>query len=239
MSPAVRPPGHRRASGDDDGRHAVRGHPRRRPRHHRRADRLGGSGARTAARRLRASVAARSRRLGDAGPHRLPHASRLRRQSRERVRGASWRRHVRGNRAGGRRNQGDGRGDASGMRRRTGRGEPAATLGAGGRGRDDGRDQVGLRSRHGERMPAAPCGAARRGRRWRGRADDAARGARAARGILRPCRRLHRSRLPRDDTRRRRRRDSRMRSTHSARRSASRRRRRGEYSRLRVPTGCR
>ena len=48
-------------------------------------------------------------RVGDAGPHRLPHASRLRRQSRRRVRSAPQRRHVRRNRAGRRRHQGHGR----------------------------------------------------------------------------------------------------------------------------------
>ena len=153
--PRVRSPDHRRASRDDDGRRAVWRDPRRRHRHQRRAHRLGGHGARPAARRLGAPMAARRRRLGDARPHRLPHASRVRRQSRERVRGAPRRRHVRGNRAGGRRNQGDRRGDAGGERRGTGRGEPAAPRGAGERGRDDGRDQVGLRARHGERVPAA------------------------------------------------------------------------------------
>ena len=53
-----------------------------------------GRRARPAARRVGASVARCARRVGNARAHRLPHASRLRRQSRRRVRSAPQRRDV-------------------------------------------------------------------------------------------------------------------------------------------------
>ena len=182
-------------------------------------------------------IAPRAWRVGHARAHRLPYASRLRRQSRGRVRSAPQRRHVCRHRAGRRRHQGHGQGDPRRVRRRACRRQPAATRGAGGRRRDHGRDQVRLWSRHGERMPAASGGATGRGRGRDRRADDAARRARGAAGIRRTRRRLRRSRLWRNHSRGRR--DSRMPSMRSARRSASRRRRRDAFSRPRVRTGCR
>ena len=101
----------------------------------------------------------------------------------------------------GRRHQSHGAGNARRDRRRACRAKPAATRGAGGRRRDDGRDQVRLRARHGERIAAAPRGAARRGGRRSRRADHAARGACVARGVCRTRRRLHRSRLRRNHSR--------------------------------------
>ena len=133
MSAGVRPADHRRASRDDGGRRAVRRDPRRRHRHRRRADRVGGRGARPAARRVRAATArtctARWATPGlvDCHTH-LVYAGNRANEFEARLE----RRHVRGDRAGGRRHQGDRRGDARGERRRAGRGEPAAARGAGG-----------------------------------------------------------------------------------------------------------
>ena len=107
---------------DDD---RLRHRPRRRARHRRRADRVGGRGARPAERRDRAAAAGGSGCVGDAGPRRLPHAPRLCRQSGERIRGAPAWRDVRGDRGGRRRNSGDRRCDTRRGRRRARRDEPA------------------------------------------------------------------------------------------------------------------
>ena len=173
------------------------------------------------------------------GIDRLPYASRLRRRSRRRVRGAPQRRHLRGDRAGGRRHQGHRQGDPRGERGGAGRGEPIAARGAGGRRRDDGRDQVRLRTRHRDRMPAAPRGPAPRGRDRRRRADHVALRARRAAGVRRARRRRMWISFAARSFPRRRRPESPTPSMRSARRSASRRRRRGASSKPRGPTGCR
>ena len=99
-------------------------------------------------------------RVAHAGLHRLPHASRLGRQPRDRVRTAPRRRDVRRHRACRRRHQRHRARDARGQRRRAARRDAAAPRRAAARRRDHGRDQVGLRAR--DRRPSALLRAARR-----------------------------------------------------------------------------
>ena len=117
----------------------------------------------------------------------------------ERVRGAPERRHVRGDRAAGRRHQGDRardpRRDATTSSSRASRPRLAA-LAAEGVTTVEIKSGYGLDTR--ERVAAAARGAARRGGRRRRRAHDAARGACAAAEYSRARRRLHRPRLRRD-----------------------------------------
>ena len=186
----------------------------------------------------------RSRARGawaDAGPRRLPHASRLRGQPRERIRArASTARRTRKSRA-----------KAAASLRRCAQRAPRATTSSraqslprlaalAAEGVDDGRDQVRLRARHGERVrssfawrAALACRARRR------RAHDAARGARAAAGVRGTRRRLRRLRVPRHHPGGRARRARRRRRCVLRDDRLHARRRRGACSRPRARTGCR
>ena len=125
----------------------------------------------------------RSRRpLDHAGPDRLPHPPRLRRQPRARVRAASCRRQLRGDRARRRRHSLHREGDARGIRGRAGGAGAAAARRADRRRRHHHRDQVGLRPGAGNR--GAP--AARRAPAWRRAAACPSRRRFSARTPCRP-----------------------------------------------------